>query len=325
MMVVNPSPTVSAEQARPVASRVAVAPARIRKLPLPSVIRKLRGSGRLLHLLGRLSPADRLWYAPVPGAADLRMAASPRLVPSPLYWSPKAGGGVASAIQGVLGRYDRPIFGDVGAHFGATVMQAKLAGAGAIVALEPLEVLAEAVAATARLNDWVDVQVWQAAAADQAGWGRLFAAPGALDLGTTIEDFRPGHRAGQYGHRVVLTTLDELWPRTGLASPDLVKIDVEGAELAVIQGARELLADTRPDLVIEILPSRHDEARRTRAHAVWTLLMEFGYEAWRLPAEGPWQPIEQLETNVPLADCNYLFTARPGTRAVADKMAGEAR
>lgn len=57
---------------------------------------------------------------------------------------------------------------------------------------------------------------------------------------------------------------EELWV------PDLLKIDVEGAELAVLRGARRLLAEQRPHLVIE---THGREVERGCAE----LLREHGY------------------------------------------------
>lgn len=55
--------------------------------------------------------------------------------------------------------------------------------------------------------------------------------------------------------RTPMTTVDEL----GLA-PDFIKIDVQGAELLVLQGARKTLENYRPILLVE-LPSYESEGR----------------------------------------------------------------
>ena len=45
--------------------------------------------------------------------------------------------------------------------------------------------------------------------------------------------------------------------------PDLVKIDVEGSENAVLAGATRLLEDHRPELIVEVLtPERRREVER---------------------------------------------------------------
>ncbi|WP_205696021.1 FkbM family methyltransferase [Conexibacter sp. SYSU D00693] len=47
------------------------------------------------------------------------------------------------------------------------------------------------------------------------------------------------------------TTLDGLVARGALPEPGLLKVDVEGAEVAVLRGARELLARRRPHVLLE--------------------------------------------------------------------------
>jgi FkbM family methyltransferase len=49
---------------------------------------------------------------------------------------------------------------------------------------------------------------------------------------------------------VEATTLDSFAAETGL-DPDLILVDVEGAEIAVLQGAMSLIRRARPDLLLE--------------------------------------------------------------------------
>jgi hypothetical protein len=56
--------------------------------------------------------------------------------------------------------------------------------------------------------------------------------------------------------RSVLTlTLD--WLAQQISPPDLVKVDVEGAEHRVLLGARTLVAGARPRFIIEIAPENN--------------------------------------------------------------------
>lgn len=48
-----------------------------------------------------------------------------------------------------------------------------------------------------------------------------------------------------------IATLDELLEQGTIERPDLIKMDIEGSELAVLQGATRLLAEHRPSLIIE--------------------------------------------------------------------------
>ena len=81
-----------------------------------------------------------------------------------------------------------------------------------------------------------------------------------------------------------------------LPAPGFVKIDVEGAELTVLQGAERLLSEVRPSVYIEV-----DEAS---AEAVFALFVRHGYAAF--------DPANDFGDDRPLAACieNTLFVPR---------------
>lgn len=68
--------------------------------------------------------------------------------------------------------------------------------------------------------------------------------------------------------------------------PDVIKIDVEGAELAVLQGGRSLLASARPVVIFEHVP---DAAALygDPPQAPWDLLTQLGYRIFSVTGEGP--------------------------------------
>ncbi|HEY7610220.1 MAG TPA: FkbM family methyltransferase [Alphaproteobacteria bacterium] len=68
-----------------------------------------------------------------------------------------------------------------------------------------------------------------------------------------INPDHPGdHHLGDAGERVTATTLDAIAPAGGRTS--LIKIDVQGAEIRVLAGARNVLARDKPALFVEIDP-----------------------------------------------------------------------
>jgi FkbM family methyltransferase len=54
-----------------------------------------------------------------------------------------------------------------------------------------------------------------------------------------------------FGERVRVKTLDDWFRQTGLASVNLIKMDVEGAEIEILEGAAATLATTAPRLVLQ--------------------------------------------------------------------------
>src|SRR5262249_43621063 len=84
--------------------------------------------------------------------------------------------------------------------------------------------------------------------------------------------------------KVAMITLDGFTAQCGLA-PDVVKIDVEGSELAVLRGARRVLAETRPLLVFEAWPQSDDR------RAIFGLLSDAGYRVQPVDTVvRPWPP-----------------------------------
>jgi FkbM family methyltransferase len=74
---------------------------------------------------------------------------------------------------------------------------------------------------------------------------------------------------------VPMQSVDDLCSELGFR-PDLVKIDVEGYELAVLAGARATLGGARPPLLLEIHPQRLRELGGSPAEVV-ALLEGLGY------------------------------------------------
>ena len=99
-----------------------------------------------------------------------------------------------------------------------------------------------------------------------------------------------GAQAGQEVCRTV--ALDHLLDSEGLRPPDLIKLDAEGAELAVLQGARGLLADSPPLWLMEMEEKTLAAAGASKA-AVANFLAGYGYRAAHL-SKGRWYATADL-------------------------------
>lgn len=76
---------------------------------------------------------------------------------------------------------------------------------------------------------------------------------------------------------VDVVSIDDEVRAGGLPPPDFVKIDVEGLELHVLEGMRETIAQSKPQLYIE-MHGAGMEAKRLNAQAVVELLIGDGYD-----------------------------------------------
>jgi FkbM family methyltransferase len=147
---------------------------------------------------------------------------------------------------------------DIGAHVGLyTLLASQLVGrAGRVFAFEPVPRNLFFLKEHLRINRISNVTVFEAAVADRCGETHFDLGPNSL----------MGRMSENGGLRVRTVGLDELASRGELADPQFMKIDVEGAELQVLAGARDMLARARPALFIDThCPDRHQQCCLTLA------------------------------------------------------------
>jgi FkbM family methyltransferase len=95
-------------------------------------------------------------------------------------------------------------------------------------------------------------------------------------------------------NEIPAVTLDAII-QTQVFVPKIIKIDVEGAEDKVIQGAHKALKEHAPMVVLEYLAeARHNSAHRQAAEQLQAL----GFAAGIIDQDGLWQRCEQVETHL---------------------------
>ncbi len=162
---------------------------------------------------------------------------------------------------------------DVGANVGFFAMiAARLVGPeGRVICFEPVAENAGFIARNAELNGFRHVTVRHEALgrtdgeatfllSETPGWGKLAG----------VGDVPPGARGTI---TVPVRRLDGLLAAERLPPPDLIKVDVEGAETAVLAGATDLLGARHPILVIELHGTNHDVAQALDALRYRTIVV----------------------------------------------------
>jgi FkbM family methyltransferase len=152
------------------------------------------------------------------------------------------------------------VFFDVGAHHGWVSMWAlPLVGReGAVYSFEPSPANLTILEWHRAVNGHRPWTVVPGAVADEDAQGRSFYL---IDSGdspmNSLTSGTPGmplmERRNISEFTVATVTLDKFCRDIGL-KPNLVKIDVEGAELMVLRGARELLSQARPVIILAVHP-----------------------------------------------------------------------
>jgi FkbM family methyltransferase len=145
---------------------------------------------------------------------------------------------------------------DVGANIGLFAFAAaSLAGPrGQIIALEPDTWLVQLLRRSAALQPpgSAPVQVVAAAVAAALSIRRLCLASRSRAANYLAEFGTIQTGGSREEQSIVAVTLD--WLLESLPAPSVIKIDVEGAELEVLHGARRLFETARPIVLCEVIP-----------------------------------------------------------------------
>lgn len=144
----------------------------------------------------------------------------------------------------------RGVFVDIGANVGLhTVTMARhLSDGGRVIAFEPMQENIAHLRRNVALNDLTNVRVEGIALGEQEGTVDLFVPPGhrgGPTAGTRVQASEGWRKAGTARCR----PLDACFEESRL---DLMKLDVEGEEVAVLRGATRVLETHQPVLVCEV-------------------------------------------------------------------------
>jgi FkbM family methyltransferase len=174
---------------------------------------------------------------------------------------------------------------DVGANCGWFAVRAARAGR-PVRAFEPVPATADFAERNLARVAGADAQLMRAAVADQSGRATIHLYSSSGNNSLHERTLPPGHPLRRTGDvEVPVVRLDDLVGGDGFPAPALIKIDVEGAELAVLRGARETLARHRPLIVMEWAESTSRDAGHGR-DAIVAELRDAGYTALALTPAG---------------------------------------
>lgn len=200
------------------------------------------------------------------------------------------GSTLSSLIQSLAGNAD--VFVDVGANQGIfTAVASRTIRADAkIIAIEPQPSLATCIENTLRLSKARHWSVVRKAVAD---------SPGTLNLVIPEENFGEAHLQSNASPpettvNIEVTTLDEILVDASADQNIVVKMDIEGGEIAALLGGKEFFTRCAPVLIMELNP----EAMRRygyNAADIAEVLTDLGYQNWaHLDCMGSKRPLREL-------------------------------
>lgn len=190
-------------------------------------------------------------------------------------------------IEEVLAESKNKVLYDVGANYGYYCL--KLASrAQHIYAFEPVMRTYRTLVHNIQRNRLANVTAFALGLSDEYGSREinLYTNSALNSLFRIDYPSVTGQREALVGkERIALVTLDDVIGNQGLSPPDVIKMDIEGAELFALQGGRRALETHRPMLLLEFNPRTYEAARYAPSD-VLTELDARGYQVYGIPPGG---------------------------------------
>lgn len=167
---------------------------------------------------------------------------------------------------------------DVGAHIGRYTLLAAKSGA-KVISIEPDPSNFQLLESNVRLNRFNGVALYRVALSNAAGVRELILSSGTNRGTSFVTNHGRSDPSCQTSERIPVDciTLDDLSDAEGLRRIDWLKIDVEGHESEVLEGAVRSLRNTK-NLILEVTAGNEQACRRRLDQAEFDLkAVEPGY------------------------------------------------
>lgn len=243
--------------------------------------------GRQSELLARYLPRVGSFETPLPDGRVLKMwSNADDEITSAVYWGGWAGHEPETSRCFWDLAASAGVTFDIGAHVGYFSLLAALANpAGQVHAFEPLPVVLERLRRNVVLNGLKNVDCHQLALDRDRGTEKFYYLPDCIPSSSSLSrSFMDGVARGRglVASDVKVTTVDDFVLTNEVGRVDLVKIDTESTEDAVLAGMVDTITRDRPVLICEILPGGPSDA-------VEELLRPLKYQYFVLTDSGPRQ------------------------------------
>jgi len=187
---------------------------------------------------------------------------------------------------------------DVGASLGYyTLLAAKRVGkSGIVFAFEPYPLSYEILIKNIRMNNWRNVRTFQLAISDKEEEVMLNIPKMGQSGATFVNKGNIVRRI-----KVKAVPLDSFQE---LREADIVKIDVEGAELRVLKGMRSMLEKGEVKVICEVHPNKVSSLG-DNVNEITNILKEHGYDIYLIKDGG-----EVAQSQILNRHAHYLFQKR---------------
>jgi FkbM family methyltransferase len=185
---------------------------------------------------------------------------------------------------------------DIGANIGEiTLLASKRVGMqGQVFAFEPIENIAQQLEHHVNINQFKKTYIERLALGDVTDNAcPIYASCGQItdDDNSGLGSLYGGNDGESPVQYIKMTTLDNwIIDHPSIQRIDLIKIDIEGAELACLHGARDTLLRFKPRLIVEVQDFSASRAGHPSTK-ILDFLSELGYRFQRIGKNGSLKPL----------------------------------
>jgi FkbM family methyltransferase len=200
-------------------------------------------------------------------------------------------------------------FLDVGANVGiATLLVAAASPSTTVHAFEPVPRVFDRLRRNTELNpELTNIVLHRAGLSNTSGEGLIYVPVSERLSVPTEASLNPYYRPNTDAIPITLVTVDDVVRRDGIDRVDLMKIDTEGAERWIVEGAQRTIARDRPFVVCEIMNTdAWFEADSRQEAYIGPIFFGLGYSAFHLREWGP-ERCTELRPDPHYRDLNFLF------------------
>jgi FkbM family methyltransferase len=188
---------------------------------------------------------------------------------------------------------------DIGANIGwfSLVAAKHIGSAGTVHAFEPRPETAKMLKRTVAQNSLTStINVWEYALSDKPeelklSWGNNTINPGGSFISGSASDNM--QIEGHTSQKIFACKLDDLLPDV---APNIIKIDVEGAEPRALFGAKNAIARKKPVILSELFPEQLKRVSGKTPLAFISQMEDMGYHCFWLQKGQPTQRLKDFPT-----------------------------
>ena len=189
---------------------------------------------------------------------------------------------------------------DVGVNLGATLMNfARCSPTGVIIGFEPDEKNFRKAERNLDLNNFGNVELYRNGLGAETATVKLFKVnPANQGMNRIFDDRETSIEKDLAYEKIEIIRLDDFVNEHQVDRIDLIKIDVEGYEFKVLQGAEQSLLRYRPILFIE-LDDENLKAQNDSAELLISFLKKIGYTIYRADNK------QEVKLNSEFGNCHF--------------------